>query len=233
LPDGSPIYDGYFPVQTAVGSAPTAIPDLDVPVLEIQGESELIRTFQRGFDRLGYRRPDGPTYRLYEVPGLPHVTSRPGPGFQPDVFSCVEPVRSLFPQRHVWSNALKNLVVWVDRGFAPPAADRIALEADGRTVVRDGHGNAVGGVRTPYLDVPIATYGAVSTNAPGSPPGSRCDFFGYQVDFSHETLVGLYGDHRGYVRALTRSAKGLVRRGWYLRQDAAELRAEAAQADIP
>jgi Alpha/beta hydrolase domain len=233
LPSGDPVYDGYFPVQTAVGSAPTAIPDLDVPVLEIQGESELIRTFERGFDQLGYRRPDGPTYRLYEVAGLSHVTSRPGPGFVPAVFPCVEPTRSLFPQRHVWSNALKNLVVWVDRGFAPPMADRIALAADGRTVVRDEHGNAVGGVRTPYLDVPIATHGAVSTNVPGSPPSNRCDFYGYQVDFPREKLVQLYGDHAGYVRAVNHSVKSLVRKRWYLRQDAAELRAEAAQADVP
>src|SRR5262249_4011235 len=35
-------------VQTAVGSAPTAIPDLVVTVVEkIQGESEVIRTFHR------------------------------------------------------------------------------------------------------------------------------------------------------------------------------------------
>lgn len=233
LPGGDPVYDGYFPAQTAVGSAPTAIPDLDVPVLEIQGESEVIRTFQRGFDRLGYRRADGPTYRLYEVAGLSHVSSRSGPGFVPAIYPCVEPVRSVFPQRHVWSNALRNLIVWVDRGFAPPMADRIALAADGRTVVRDAHGNAIGGVRTPYLDVPIATYGAVSTNAPGSPPSNRCDFYGHQVDFPREKLVQLYGDHAGYRRAINRSIKSLVRKGWYLRQDANELRAEAARADVP
>ena len=65
LAGDAPVFDGYFPVQTAVGSAPTAIPDLDVPVIEIQGESEVIRTFQRGFDHLGYRRPDSDSYRLY------------------------------------------------------------------------------------------------------------------------------------------------------------------------
>ena len=233
LADGEPVYDGYFPAQTAVGSAPTAIPDVDVPVLEIQGERELIETFRRGFDRLGYRRPDSDSYRLYEVAGLSHVTSRPGDGFLPNPYNCVEPVRSQFPNRHVWNNALRNLIAWVHDGIPPPRAPRIELEADGRTVRRDQYGNAVGGVRTSYLDVPIATYGAASTNAPGAPPSSRCDFFGYQVDFTHERLAQLYPTHAHYALAVSRSLAQLVRDRWYLPRDAQELRVEAAHAVIP
>jgi Alpha/beta hydrolase domain len=227
LPDGASVYDGYFPVQTAVGSAPTAIPDLDVPVIEIQGESEVIRTFERGFDQLGYRRPDSDVYRLYEVAGMSHVTSRPGDGFLPNPYRCVEPFRSTFPNRHVWSNALRNLVVWIDDGTAPPAAPRIELDADGRTVVRDEHGNAVGGVRTSYLDVPLATYGAVSTNAPDAPAGSRCDFFSYAIVFTREEFEQLYGSPRAYLRAVRRRLNHLVRDRWYLRHDANELLREA------
>lgn len=233
LAGGEPVYDGYFPAQTAVGSAPTPIADVDVPVLEIQGEREVIETFRRGFDRLGYRRPDSASYRLYEVAGMSHVTSRPGDGFLPNPYTCVEPVPSLFPNRHVWGNALRNLIAWVHDGLAPPRAQRIELEADGRTVRRDQHGNAVGGVRTSYLDVPIATYGAASTNAPGDPPSSRCDFYGYQVNFTHEELAQLYPNRGRYLFAVSRRLAQLVRDRWYLKRDAKELRVEAINADVP
>jgi Alpha/beta hydrolase domain len=231
LGDGRPVYDGYFPVQTAVGSAPTPIPDVDVPVLEVMGEREVIRSFQRGFDELGYRRPDSGSYRLYEVAGQPHLTSRPPALAVP--YICVEPVRSMFPQRHVWSMALANLLNWVDSGTEPPTAERIQLAPDGRTIVRDEHGNAIGGVRSTYLDVPIATYGAVSTNAPETPPGSRCDFLGFQVDFTHEKLVGLYGTHGRYVRAVSDRLRDLVRDNLYLSRDAQETLDEAVHADVP
>ena len=231
LADGRPVYDGYFPVQTAVGSAPSPIPDLDVPVLEVMGESEVIRTFQRGFDELGYRRPDSGSYRLYEVAGQPHLTSRPPALAVP--YICVEPVRSMFPQRHLWSMALANLLNWVDSGAEPPTAERIQLAPDGRTIVRDEHGNAIGGVRSTYLDVPIATYGAVSTNAPETPPGSRCDFLGFQVDFTHEKLGGLYGTHGRYVRAVSDRLHDLVRDNLYLSRDAQETLDEAVHADVP
>lgn len=233
LPGGGPIYDGYFPQQTAVGSAPTAIPDLDVPVIEIQGESEVIRTFQRGYNQLGFRRPDSDSYRLYEVAGLMHLTSRPGDGFFPVPWICAEPVRSAFPTRHILNMALRNLVLWLD-GVVPPKADRIQLEADGRTVVRDEFGNAVGGVRTSYLDVPIATYGAVNTAVPGvTQPGARCDFIGYQINFTEEELSELYRNHGGYVNQVDRRLNELVRKGWYLKEDADELRVEAGHADVP
>jgi hypothetical protein len=232
LSDGGPIYDGYFPQQTAVGSAPTPIPDLDVPVIEIQGESEVIRTFQRGFDQLGWRRPDSDSYRLYEVPGQPHLNEREGEGL-PVPYVCVETVRSQFPLRHVASMALRNLIEWLNDSI-PPKADRIHLEEDGRTIVRDEYGNAVGGVRTSYLDVPIATYGAVSTNDPdANRPSDRCDFLGYQIDFTREQLNDLYKNHGGYLNRVNRRLDELVRDGWYLKRDADELRTEAAHADVP
>lgn len=231
LANGRPIYDGYFPVQTAVGSAPTPIPDLDVPVLEVMGESEVIRTFRRGFDELGYRRPDGASYRLYEVPGQPHLTSRPPALSVP--YICIEPVRSMFPLRHVVSMALRNLIDWVGSGTPPARVERIRLQPDGRTIMRDEHGNAVGGVRTTYLDIPIATYGAVSTNAPETPPGSRCDFLGFQVDFTNEKLGQLYRNHGRYVRAVSHRVRELVRHRLYLSKDAREILDEAVHADVP
>lgn len=233
LPDGAPAYDGYFPAQTAVGSAPTAIGDIDVPVLEIQGEREIIETFRRGADRLGFRRPDSDSYRLYEVAGMSHITTRPGDGFLPNPYDCVEPIDSLFPNRHIWDNALRNLIEWVHDGITPPRAPRIELAADGRTIRRDQYGNALGGVRTTYLDVPLATYGAANTNAPGTPASGRCDFYGFQVNFTHEQLARLYPTRGRYLLAVSRRLTRLVHDRWYLKRDAKEVRDEAARAAVP
>lgn len=212
--DGRPVYDGYFPGQTAVGAMPQPIADLDVPVIELQGESEVVRTFRRNPDGLTYRRDDGERYRLYEVPSMPHMAGgRPG-------WACVEPVRTTFPLRAVWSSALHNLIRWVDEGVPAPRAERIHL--DGEHVVRDEHGHALGGVRTADIDVPLATLGAVSTPAPENPRGARPEMLGYREDFSAATLAELYGDHASYLDRFEKRLRELVEGGWYLERDAHE-----------
>lgn len=229
--DGRAVYDGYFPGQTAVGTLPEPIPDTDVPVIELQGERELLVTFERNPGGLTYRRPDGTNYRLYEIPAMPHVTTENG---ESDLVraECREPVRSSFPLTHYWDMALDNLVVWVTAGLPAPHAQRIELTSDGRSVARDENGNAVGGVPTPYIDVPVATYGATSTNSPNDPPDARCDMVGFQVDFSNERLAALYRNHGGYVHQFDHRLKELVRERWYLPRDARQARVEAARSDV-
>ena len=61
--NGRSIFDGYFPAETAVSMSDAPLADVPVPVVEIQGETELLRSFEpRGF-KAAYRRPDGPLYR--------------------------------------------------------------------------------------------------------------------------------------------------------------------------
>ncbi len=92
------------------------------------------------------------------------------------------------------------------------------------------HVRRPGGVQTSYLDVPIATYGAANTNAPGAPPSSRCDFYGYQVNFTHAQP---YPSRGRYLLAVSRRLAQLVRDRWYLKRDTKELRVEAVDADVP
>ena len=224
LEDGEPIYQGYFPNQTAVGTLPGPISDLDVPVVELQGEREIIATFARNPRGLGYRRADGARYRLYEVPGMAHIETRSEEG--PDE-SCGIVKPSHFPMQHVWGTALRNLVEWVRDGEPAPRANRIELEADGRTIVRDAHGNASGGVRTAYLDVPVARYETVSERRPGAPGGGRCDMVGAQFDLGHEELRILYGSKEQYVARLERRLDELVQDRWLLDFHARELLREA------
>ncbi len=75
------------------------------------------------------------------------------------------PVDDDADQHLVLDAAFANLTRWIRDGIAPPRAARIAIDNVGTPqarVVRDQYGNAVGGVRTPYLDVPTATYHTAS-----------------------------------------------------------------------
>ncbi|MEJ2132020.1 MAG: alpha/beta hydrolase domain-containing protein, partial [Gammaproteobacteria bacterium] len=223
LENGGPIYDGFFPGQTAVGTMPGPIGELDVPVIELQGEREIIATLARNPNGLTYRRPDGSNYRLYEVAGMAHVNTRGavGPSAQ-----CAIEHPSQFPLRAVWDAALDNLVQWIATGTAPPRVSRIDLDASGKTIRRDANGNAQGGLRTVYLDVPLATYRTVSENRPGT-EGGRCDMRGEQHDFSPEKLRDLYGTPEQYRERFNARLDELLELGWYLDLHAPELREEA------
>jgi hypothetical protein len=82
-----------------------------------------------------------------------------------------------FPVDMLVSGALLNLRRWVVEGVEPPRAERLVvlpdraagrcgLRDEARPLRRDEHGNAVGGVRSPWVDVPIASYYPHSTPRP-------------------------------------------------------------------
>jgi hypothetical protein len=228
--DGRRVFDGYFPGQGAVGtngqSQLAPIPAVGVPVVELQGERELLVNLQV-YGKIGYRQADAKWYRLYEVPGMPHVPVYPGadcewpPG--------AEPLN--FDQPAVWETALDNLIRWVARGIPAPRASRIQLAADGKTVVRDAYGNALGGFRTIAADVPAATLTATSFNRGGT-FGSPCAYVGYQVPLSATQITTRYKDHTGYVAQVTQRAGQLVRGRWLLPDLAREEISAAKKSDV-
>ena len=227
-PDGKPVFDGYFVCATAVGSAPHPIPDLDVPVLELMNENEMLRSFERGSMGLAYRREDGPNYRLWEIAGTGHISTRNvSPAFYAS--ACVETPHSDIAMDHIYSNACHRLVLWVDKGTPPPYADRIAFEADGRTIKRDANGATIGGVRSISVDVPHAAINVISQVKPGGSGGTRCEMIAHMTPFTREKMTALYGSREGYVRQVSQRADELARAGFYLPHDAAEIKAEAAR----
>ena len=236
---GQPVFDGFFPAQAAVGSSGRSqvqrVSDIGLPILELQGERELLVTISVYGD-LGYRRPDSRTYRLYEVPGMSHVNAEPESpvsGFAGSV-TCERPPDaqpSAFRQTDIWQMAFENLVRWVSKDVAPPKAPRIKLEADGKTVTRDADGNALGGLRSVFVDAPTA--GIMPTSlAPGGVVMNPCAYVGYQLDLDEARLQELYHDHAGYVRAVVKSTKKLVREGFLLPEDARELVTAARESDV-
>ncbi|MEX0619824.1 MAG: alpha/beta hydrolase domain-containing protein [Pseudohongiellaceae bacterium] len=221
------VFDGYLVNQTAVGTLPGPIPDLNVPVIELQGERELIATLARNPAGLAYRREDSPSYRLYEVAGMSHLdTSDPARwSFPPS--SCGIDNPSTFPLTHAWDTALSLLADWVIDGRPAPRAPRIVTDAGGN-IVRDEHGNATGGMPSPQISVPVTNIQTVSPQSPAN-TSARCDMVGPQVDFSTDKLAQLYGNHRGYMRRLRSELRELIDAGWVLPLHRDEVLEQAAE----
>lgn len=228
----APVFDGYFPAQTALNNEFGPIDDLDVPVVEVQGEGELIRSFGRQGNGIRHRRPDGDRYRLYEVPGMPHICTRNGTNrWWTESLTCDRSTWSNFPMHEVFHAALDSLVRWVQTGEPAPTAARIETRSGGREIVRDRFGNASGGVRSSYVDVPTATVHATNGVFPEEPGGPRCDFFAWDEAFETPRLIDLYASHRQYCERVAASLDALVADHWLLRDDVSTLIDEAASLE--
>jgi hypothetical protein len=228
--DGGPLFDGFFPTSV-VGN--NAIPQIDVPLIQMQTQTEVNATAAMGNK---YRKPDsdspGNKYRLYEMAGMPHNDSRENPNYHPD--PCDKPVTN-FPEGAAMSVGLHHLIQWVDKGFIPPHGQWIAVENG--ALLLDEYGNAKGGVRNTYVDVPIAKYGVPNTAKPGFALETRADFYcgiaGYEIPLSHDKLKMMYKDHKDYEKKVEERLKQHVKDGWFLTVYSRQVTGDAAKAMVP
>ncbi len=131
---------------------------------------------------------------------------------------CTTPVND-GPQHVVVQAAFTAFNRWVDDGTPPPSAAPFRLASTNPAVLAlDGHGNVIGGVRTPAVDVPVSTLSGAARRVRAR--SARCS--ARRCPFSPATLVEpvphqerlprrLYGqsgqgDQRGYILAADRSA---------------------------
>jgi hypothetical protein len=247
--EGEPIFDGYF-VGVAgggfIGAAPlnqcTPVPPLGdprrslrnagVPVLQMMSQSDYLIG-------IASRQPDGDMppdlYRHYEMAGAAHATPDElfysartedivAAGRAVPPMSCNEGPRSRFPNRIFIDAALQNIDLWSRRGLpAPPGRD---ILVEGGRPVLDEFGNVLGGLRSPYLDVPTSTWLASSTGA------SFCFIAGHELTLDQATLDELYKTRGAYVRAVARDVHELVADRYITRFDGQAMIREAAQTDI-
>jgi hypothetical protein len=222
-PDMQRIYDGFLPTSNGSTIAPVDVPMIQVPT---QHEYENIATAQQDSDEPGQQ------YRSYEFAGLGHLDSRNNVRLEQS--DCVQPL-SRFPSEAYVAVALHHLFQWVDAGVPPPMADRVLIDRnrrnDGSLMMLDANGNPQGGIRSPYVDVPIAAYTAHNTSVTQSVPAAPaqrgfgpgidmtallCTLSAYQTPFTQPQLRRLYGSKRSYVRAFERRLNELERAGWSL-----------------
>jgi hypothetical protein len=232
MPDGSAIVDGYLATST-LGNAPMMI--VDVPTVQMPTQTEVNSGAAAGN---GYRRPDSDEpenrFRLYETAGQAHANSRDTVTYDPN--PCQLPI-SDFPWGAITATGLHHLVEWVARGTIPPHAPSYIqvdndTSNDGSPLALDEFGNALGGVRNTYVDVPVAQYGVPNV---GSTPAAAftCSIAGYRLPFSEDTLRSLYKNRAQYIREVNRRLKELKREGWFLPEYADVVRRDALQIDIP
>jgi hypothetical protein len=216
------IYDGFIP--TSNGST---IQDVDVPIIQIPTLLEIEGNVPRRQDS----DDPGKQYRLYEFAGIGHVDSRDNVRLIPN--PCTKPL-STVPVQAYMAVGLYHLFRWIDEGIVPPRADRILLDRntanDGSQAAVDANGNSLGGARTPYVDVPVARYGASITAidpviknpsayvAANGLQGAQimCRLSNYQESFSAAKLRELYGDKRNYQRMFEARLDELEQQGWSL-----------------
>lgn len=222
---------------------PRTIPrNVGVPIIHVEAQSYAQSDPVR---RLALRREDSDTpqdrYRLYEVAGASHLDRQPyrfipviaeqrrtGGGATPVTsvwpwnYACAEafPMNS-FPQYYLLAGALSNLDEWVRNGAPPPRAERIAIRGTGAqaAVALDRFKNAVGGVRTPWVDVPVAEY------RPNRGP-SQCTANSSVIAFDYATLDATYGSYSNYQKKALEAVDRLIKERWVTAEDGAKIRAE-------
>lgn len=214
--------------------------DLGEPVLMFQTESDLFL-----LNSLSNNQADSPTFRLWEVAGTAHadvytlVTGNFDLGDDPSVAAVVEVSETAAgviqceqainsgPAHWVLKAGLHGLVDWMKGGDPLPAAEPLAIAEGGDAFELDALGNATGGIRTNYVDVPVAVLSGL-----GQGGDSFCRIFGTTAVFDEAQLSELYPTERGYVDAVNASAQSAVEAGFLLPVDAALIVADAEASGI-
>ena len=215
-------------------------PDNRLKILQLQTEQDIFMFLFRLA-----RQDDTEFLRTWEVAGASHYDNygvsfllpqyqRDFPALGEISLNCRNSL-NLVPQRYVVNAALSHMSNWITTDQAPPQSTQI--EYRNWKVVRDEHGNALGGIRLPEVEVPIATHNYA--NSGSFTEGNwlinsfACPFLGNTVPFSDEKLQGLYSSHDEYVSQFTDTAMELVEAGFLLPADFNESVENAKAVLIP
>lgn len=199
--------------------------DLATPVMNVQMENDVVGVLAS----LGARQPDSDVFRLWEVPGTSHADLRLiGESMAESVDCGAAPNNG--PQHIVIKAALRHLVDWVVAGEAPPEMPRLELDETGTDVARDVDGIALGGVRTPPVDVPVE----VLSGAQGPASSSvMCILLGSTLPIPEDRLAELYESAADYEQQHAASVDAAIESGAVLADDREAVEAYAQPALVP
>lgn len=242
--------EGHSALRPAAGAVALGLKlraDLRVPVLTVVTETDVLGGPVQGF--YWARQADTARHVVWEIAGSAHADNyiyRVGSmdsglaGIEALVAAWA-PMRgsaelqypmNFGPQHHyVVQAALAGLERWVSSGVAPPAAQGLRVEGEpvpGETpeLVRDAHGIAMGGVRTPWVDVPTARLaGTGNSGLPG------VWLLGLGESFAPDKLARLYpGGRSDYMRRFDAALEGAIEAGFILADDRQEILKIAVEA---
>lgn len=230
--------------QTPLGSFPAPSPvvirnDLDVPVMVVQAEGDVVGS------NLGARQPDTPLFREWELAGTAHADAYTvvvgfndlGTGAGADqmfgymrnplLLGCEKPV-SAGPHYWLLQTAFAGLDNWVRTGVPPVTGPPLQVVSTSPVVfARDAQGNALGGIRSPHVDAPVATLDGVNTG------GGFCRLFGSTTPLTTAQLTALYPTHADFVSAWSTALDDAVAAGYILPADVSHLLASAVNSTVP
>lgn len=217
--------------------------DVRVPVLVLQSETDVIML---GGGRA--EQPDSERVRVWELAGAAHADTYTISGCRHDdgtlsgarLAELLRPTTNLLigqtqtpinagPQQHyVAQAALAHLERWARDGAAPPRAPRLAVDADLSGFQLDERGNVRGGIRTPWVDVPVAVLSGL-----GQVGEVFVVLFGQTLPFDVDTLAGLYpGGAAEYLERFEASLDATIEAGFLLAEDRTEI-LEVAASSFP
>jgi hypothetical protein len=110
---------------------------------------------------------------------------------------------------------------YLETGELPPPAPRVERDASGN-VVRDSNGLAEGGLRHPFVQVPVAFNSS-----------QGCPLYGTWTPWSAEKIKSLYPTHDAYVRRIRSWTAREVKLGWLLPEDRDDVITKARGFDAP
>jgi len=198
--------------------------DLDAPIMLVNSETEAPAYFAA-------RQADTDRFRFWEVAGASHVSApqlrrRTAKAERDGLVGRANPN----PPSHISylpaaSAALGHLQRWITGGPPPPTQPLIQMSGDPTDIERDEHANALGGVRMPGMDVPVAH------NTGVSPVAGLGGLGGGHEPFGTEKLVALYDDHDHYVARFSEAAAAAVTAGVLRASEADQLVNEARESE--
>ena len=243
---GAAPLDGINALEAFERGAPDPSPfreDLRVPTMNVITETDVVGAILPGYYIA--RQSDNDKLRTWEIAGTAHADaytvkvgfiddgSVPADqlalGYAPSTELMGHQLKQPFnfgPQHHyVLQAALARLHGWVRAGEAPPHAPR--LETDDNQppgFIVDDNGITKGGVRTPWVEVPIARTSGIGDDAV---PVTL--LFGSGEPFDENTRKRLYpGGRNDYIERFTEELDATIRAGYLLRADRAEILGLAA-----
>lgn len=236
------------PRPSVPGPEIAQIRDVGRPVLVFSAETDVVG------DRLGYRRaqqPETDNFRSWEVTGTAHADAYSlgisetdvGDGGGDDalfaamldapssvyfgIITCEKPINA-GPHTYVLRAAIRALDTWVRTGVAPAPTPELEVNADLTGFELDANGNALGGIRTPHVDVPVAALSGV-----GQSGESFCGLFGTTTSFTDEQLSALYTDKAAFRAEWDAAVDAAVAAGALLPEDADAVKASAEGYPLP
>ena len=195
--------------------------DTGAPVFVVNSELEAMACY-------GVRQADTDTFRYWESAGTCHVSrqvqqtrqalqARDGIVGRPP-----EPGINAIPMALLYDAALHHMHRWVAEGIAPPIQPRIEFADEPPTIVRDEHGIAVGGIRLPQVEVPLAVNSAIARGE-----GIFALLGGSCEPFPADKVEALYGGEASFVARFEAAAHEAVQAQVLRPRDVPKLIAEA------